>query len=44
MAYSDIDRMVFEERLIIQRMKLKQLVSEDEWRGIYEDALKDTSK
>ena len=44
LAYTDIDRMVYQERLIIQRMKLKKLVSEDEWRGIYEDALKGTSK
>jgi hypothetical protein len=44
LAYTDIDRMVYQERLIIQRMKLKKLVSEDEWRGIYEDALKETQK
>ena len=44
LAYADIDRMVFQERLIIQRMKLKKLVSEDEWLRIYEDALKGTSK
>ena len=44
LAYADIDRMVFHERLIIQRMKLKKLVSEDEWRRIYDDALKGTSK
>lgn len=43
LAYADIDRMVFQERLIIQRMKLKNLVSEDEWRRIYDDALKGTS-
>ena len=44
LAYADIDRMVFQERLIIQRMKLKKLVSEDEWRRIYDDALKGISK
>jgi len=44
LAYRDIDQMVFQERLIIQRMKLSKLVSEDEWRNIYAEVLTGVSK